>query len=220
MRGCALASDLESTLGIDSPGFELDALAQVPRPEVDRLRHIGFLTAWEVQSQVATACLLMLVVFVPLWCAVSLMIVWSLAATFAYHQARLRGLPDLLATTWQRPPTASAKWGTWLYGTSFSLLKAWAAGLQPLLFARAFGTVLARPAQTWSRSVLRCAIVFVGCTLFGVTAAHHLLARLGLERRLLLRFSLVGPFLNVPYRVVLSAFTVNGLGYMLSRLWT
>jgi hypothetical protein len=210
--------NLESTFGIDSPALELETLAQEPKPDNGRLSHLGFLTAWEIQSQLATACLLMLIVLVPVWCAVAVMIVWSLGATLAYHHARLHGLPDLLSTTWQRPPAARAKWGQWLYGTSFSLLKACAAGLQPFLFTRAFGTVLAQPTRSWGRHVVRCAVVAVGCTLFGVTAAHHLLARLGLERGPLLRFSLAGPFLNVPYRVVLGALAFNSLAYALSRI--
>ena len=213
-----MAQDLESTFGIDSQTLELDMRATVLTPESTRLSHIGFLTVWEVQSQLATACLILLIVVVPVWCAVAVMILWSLGATVAYHQARIHGLPDLLSSSWHKPPAAGAMWGQWIVGTSFSLVKAWAAGLQPFLFTRAFGSFLLQPGRSWPRHVIRVAIVAVGCTLFGVTAAYHLLGRLGLERQALLRFSLAGPFLNVPYRVVLGALAFNGIGYALGRI--
>jgi hypothetical protein len=52
---------------------------------------------------------------------------------------------------------------------------------------------------------LRRLVLLVGMTMFGVTVAEQLLRAAGYEGRKLLHLASIGPFLNVPYRVLLSA---------------
>jgi hypothetical protein len=167
----------------------------------------AFVVGWEVQSQIATLILVSLVAFVSLWAALATMLVWSLVATVAYCHARERGLPDLV--TVQKPRTGGGK-GAFLRHAAGSAVKVWFVGLHNLVFARLAGGALGGlPCRT--RRWRRLAVLSVGMTLFGVTTAEHLLRRAGFSGGSLLRFGLIGPFLNVPYRIFLSAAAMHGV---------
>jgi hypothetical protein len=170
----------------------------------------GFLTAWELQSQAATVVLIALVALGPVWAALGVMIAWALIATSIYHYARRRGLPDLLDARWSKPPTTSLlQWRRWLGATMISAARAWLAGIQPYLYCLAVRRLLSGSAHGWPMRLARMLVLAVGLTLFGVTAVHHLLRRSGLSEQKVLRYSLLGPFLNVPYRTLLSVIVLN-----------
>lgn len=166
----------------------------------------AFLVGWEVQSQIATLVLVGLVAFVSIWAAMATMLVWSLLATIAYCYAREHGLPDLV--TIQKPKT-SAGVGCFVRHAAGSAVKVWFVGLHNLVFARLAGGFLGGGSRFAKRR--RIAVLSLGMTLFGVTTAEHLLRRSGLSGTPLLRFGLVGPFLNVPYRIFLSAAVMHGV---------
>jgi hypothetical protein len=63
----------------------------------DFLKQGSFLACWQVQSKLATLALFALLA-ISVWLALVVMLVWSIAATFAYFAARQRGMPDVLAT--------------------------------------------------------------------------------------------------------------------------
>jgi hypothetical protein len=199
--------DFDGTLAY-SPDVEWDI---GPRLEEVRLGiyKAGLVTVWEVQSQLATLALLAMAALTPIWLAMATMIAWALIATCAYRYARRKGFPDMLEASWRRPPAEPKRWGRWLGSVCVSGVRAWLAGIQPYLYCLAVGRVLAAPAQSWRRGLVRKSILVVGCTLFGVTAVHHLLRRAGIAERQAFRYSLLGPFLNVPYRVMLTFIAVD-----------
>ncbi len=142
----------------------VEALA-VPLRDRVPWRDVGFVTAWEVQSRLATMAMVALVAFVSIWGALAVMLAWALVATSTDHSAQRRGRPDLLENTW--PKADSSK----------------------------------RPGLIWVSSA----------TLFGVTACNHLLRAAGYSDGKVLKLSFLGPVLNVPSRVLLSAFVVGAL---------
>jgi len=198
---------LGSSLTPESIDFEAD-LIRYSSP-LDRFREVGALTVWEIQSQLATFVLISLVALAPVEVTIGVMVTWAMLATIAYSFGRQRGFPDLLETRWSAAPKTHGWWRCWIVATLISLLKTWLAGIQPYLYTRLFCPVLALSIRRWYVSLARCLILTVGLTLFGVTAAHHLLRRAGLGDRQVLGYGLLGPLLNVPYRVFLSAFIIN-----------
>jgi hypothetical protein len=191
--------------------IELEADAGLLSPPSLPLHEFGPLTAWELQSQLATIALVALVAFVPILAAIGIMITWAMIATLAYYVGRQHGFPDLLETRWSAPPVARKEWRRWVGSTLVSLVKTWVAGIQPYIYTRIFCPVLARPVRRWYTGIVRFLVLTIGLTLFGVTATHHLLKRAGFGERAILRYSLVGPLLNVPYRVVFSAVLLNAV---------
>jgi len=169
----------------------------------------GLVAAWELQSQLATIALLALVTVVSVVSALAVMIAWSLCAAILYSAARKRGLPDLLEST--SAPRLSGTNVRLLIPACLGLLKAWLAGVQAFIFSRTACRVFSRPAQRWQSKMLRISVLGVGLTLFGVPAADHMLRTAGYKDARLLRLSLLAPFLNVPYRVLLSTLIVNAL---------
>jgi len=166
----------------------------------------AFVVGWEVQSQVATLVLVTLVAFVSIWAALATMLVWSLVATIGYCHARECGLPDLV--TIQKPKPGHGT-GTFIRHAAGSAVKVWFIGLHNLVFARLAGTALSGlPCR--STRWRRLAVLALGMTLFGVTTAEHLLRRAGFNGGSLVRRGLLGPFLNVPYRIFLSAAVMHG----------
>lgn len=151
--------------------------------------------------------LVALVAFVSIWAAMGIMLAWSLVATLAYCQAREHGLPDLV--TVQRPRTSGGV-SCFLRHAAGSAVKVWFVGLHNLVFARLAGGVLCDGSTPFAKR-RRFAVLSLGMTLFGVTTAEHLLRRAGLSGKPLLRRSLIGPFLNVPYRIFLSAAVMHGV---------
>lgn len=150
--------------------------------------------------------LITLVALAPIWVALATMFAWSLIATVGYWYAREHGLPDLV--TVQKPRTSHGT-GAFLRHAAGSAVKIWFVGLHNLVFARfACGALGGLPCR--SRPLRRFAVLSVGMTLFGVTTAEHLLRRAGFSGGPLLRRGLIGPLLNVPYRIFLSAAVMHG----------
>jgi hypothetical protein len=164
----------------------------------------AFLVGWEVQSHLSSITLIALVAFTSIWVALPVMLVWSMIATVAYCHAREHGYPSLLAEEEWRPTASGA--------ASFaarSAVKAWFAGFHAFAYAR-IATSLLSPARSGLRARLtRIAVLVLGMTLFGVSAAEHLLRRAGYQGRRLMQLGLLGPVLNVPYRVLLSAMVLH-----------
>jgi hypothetical protein len=162
---------------------------------------------WEVQSQISTLVLVTLVAFVSIWLALGTMLVWSLMATVGYCYAREQGLPDLV--TVQRPKPGNGA-GKYLRHAAGSAVKVWFIGLHNLVFARlASGALSGLPCR--GTRCRRLAVLGLGMTLFGATTTAHLLRQAGFSGRALVRRSLLGPFLNVPYRIFLSAAAMHGV---------
>jgi hypothetical protein len=213
-----MTTDLESTLITQSQELDWQTSVETLAEPRRGLYELGFVTLWELQSQLATIVLLALVAFAPIIVTLGVMISWSLLATCVYFHGRQRGLPDLLETTWNRPPLAPGQWCGWAAKTGFSLVKAWLAGVQPFLYSRTFARILARPANCWRMRLAHGVVLSVALTLFGVTAAHHMLRKAGLPDRRVLQLSYVGSFLNVPYRILLSAIVVNAVLQLAPRI--
>jgi hypothetical protein len=167
----------------------------------------AFVVAWEVQSQLAAITLVSLIAFVSIWAAFAAMLVWSLVAHVLYFLARQRGLPDLV--TVQAPKRGSGP-TTFLRHAAGSVMRIWFVGLHNLLFARVAACILCHGEGLAARS-RRLGILTLGMTLFGVTTADHLLRRAGFTGSSLLYRGLIGPFLNVPYRIFLSAAVVHAV---------
>jgi hypothetical protein len=159
-----------------------------------------------VQSQLATLLLVTLVAFASIWIALATMLAWSLIASVAYWHARERGLPDLV--TVQKPRTGNGP-SAFLRHAAGSAIKVWFVGLHNLVFAR-FAALAMNGLPCRSTRWRRLAVLSLGMTLFGVTTAEHLLRRAGFSGASLLRRGLIGPFLNVPYRIFLSAAVMHG----------
>ena len=106
----------------------------------------------------------------------------------------------------------------WLGKIGASIVRVWMVGLQAFVYSRTAGRVLLQPARCWRTRLTRIAVLGVGLTLFGVAAAHHMLAKAGLPEDRVLKLSFIGPFLNVPYRILLSAIVVNAALGLAGRL--
>ncbi len=167
----------------------------------------AFVVGWEVQSQLSTLVLVTLIAFVSIWVALATMLAWSLVAHVIYHNAREHGLPDLVAI---QPPKRGAGRMMFLRHAAGSVVRVWFVGLQNMVFARVACSVLRGGGSFEARS-RRIGVLGLGMTLFGVTTAEHLLRRAGFHGKSLLYRGLLGPFLNVPYRVFLSAAVVHAV---------
>jgi hypothetical protein len=163
----------------------------------------AFVLGWEAQSQLASVTYVGLTAFGSIWLAFPVMLAWSLVATVIYCFARRRGAPDLLTVEVRgRNKARGFNLGT----IAASLAKVWMAGFQAFAFSRVSGRALdLQGTRCIRRRLLRLVLLFVGLTLFGVSTAEHLLRRAGYQGSQLVKLSLLGPFLNVPYRVLLSA---------------
>lgn len=163
------------------------------------IKHGSFLAFWQAQSKLGTLALFALLA-VSVWLALAVVMVWSIAATFAYYAARQRGVPDFLAVSssnCRATRTGHMLGGVWLVGISAF---AFANVLRPLL----------RNAPICRRSRLtRIAILATGLTLFGVTINQHMLQVAGFQGPRLLAMSVFGVFLNVPYRIFCGALTLH-----------
>ncbi len=203
---------LESELGLAPHSIDWTEEAEV---QAQRLREpwagVGFAALWEVQSQLATVTLFVLLAVVPFLAVLAVMLTWSLVATVAYHLGRQRGLPDLLGTTTLRRDRPRASLFDWLRFGGASAAKVWLAGIQPFVYSRTFCLVLGRRARGWPMRAARLAVLATGLTLFGVTSSHHMLRRAGFSGNRVLTLGFVGSVLNVSYRLVLGAVIVNAL---------
>jgi len=141
------------------------------------------------------------VAFSSLLMALPIMLVWALAATVVYAVARSRGYPDLLESN---PMTAGAPVGERARSMAFYCARVWFSGLNAFVYTRASRNALSPSHRGW-RNVVRYAVLFAGLMFFGVATSEHLLRRAGFRGRALLQMSLMGAFLNVPYRILVSA---------------
>jgi hypothetical protein len=175
----------------------------------------AFAIGWEVQSQVASLAFLMLVAFAPLGLALGAMIVWSILATVCYYRAREAGYPDLFA----RDSLSMASSTDFVRTAGFSIFKAWLVGFQAFASARAVHPLLSGKNRTFPARLLRFPALALGLTLFGVSAGEHLLRTSGISGGRLLRMGLLAPFLNVPYRILVSAAVVHAAMGLLNLIW-
>ena len=169
--------------------------------------HAIFVVAWKTQSILASIAFLGLVAFGSLLVALPIMLTWALIATVVYAVARSKGYPDLLESG---PLTAGAPVGQRARSMACSCAKVWFSGINAFVYTRASHNALSPSHRGW-RNVLRCGVLFLGMMFFGVATSEHLLRRAGFQGRQLLQLSLAGAFLNVPYRILLSAALTQAL---------
>ena len=179
-------------------------------PQTGLWHEIGFAAVWEVQSQIATVALVTLLAFVSIWTTLIIMLAWSLLATMVYLYGRSRGLPDLMEISrpkeWRR-----SSWFTRIKATVVTGVKAWLAGVQAFLYSHACSRVILSRGGSRPMQAARYAALGVGLTLFGVTAAHHILRKAGYSGSQVLHLGFLGSFLNVPYRILLGGVMVNAM---------
>lgn len=166
-----------------------------------------FVVGWEVQSKLSTLVLFSLIAFASIWAALVTMLAWSVIAHLVYHHARERGYPDLVTVDVPRRDCGPS---TFLRHAAGSAVRVWFVGLHNLIFARVACSIL-RGGDGFAMRARRLGILCLGMTLFGVTTAEHLLRRAGFKGTPLLYRGLLGPFLNVPYRIFLSAAVIHAV---------
>ncbi len=162
----------------------------------------AFIAFWEIQGHLASFAYVGLVAFASIWIAFGAMFVWSVIATVVFCAARERGYPNLL--TDMAAPKRRA--GNILGYAVSAFFRAWLAGVNAFAFSRCSGFVIKQKHGSCRfRRVARYGVLAVGLTFFGASSAEHLLRTAGYSGGQLVRRCLVGPFLHVPYRVLVSA---------------
>lgn len=175
----------------------------------------AFILFWEAQSQVSAIAYVALVAFGSIWLALGVMLVWSLVATVFFCGARERGYPNILST--QALPARQAGTQPVMY-TLWACARAWLAGVHAFIFARCSCLFLTeKQGCGLMRRITRFGVLGFGLTFFGVSNAEHMLRTAGYTGRKLVRLSLIGPFFNVPYRVLVSAAMVAIAQDLISR---
>jgi hypothetical protein len=188
------------------------------RPVLNRLawNKAAFIVFWEGQSQVASVAYIALVAFFSIWLALVTMLIWSLLATVFFFAARERGYPNMLSA--QTLPRRRIGLGLIGYAVG-SLGRAWLTGVHAFLFARCSSFLVAqREGCCRLRRVARFFVIVFSLTMFGVSMAEHILRSAGYKGARLFRLGLIGPFLNVPYRVLFSAAVIAFVQGTASRL--
>lgn len=176
----------------------------------------AFVIFWEGQSQIASVAYVALVAFFSIPLAIGLMLAWSLLATVFFFNARERGYPNMLTS--MTLPKKRAGFGLIWYAAG-SVGRAWLAGFNAFLFARCSAFLVARrEGCSHIRRVARFFVIVFSLTLFGVSMAEHMLRSAGYKGAQLARLGLIGPFLNVPYRVLLSAAVIAFVQGSIDRL--
>lgn len=196
--------------------MNLDLAARQPQellrrtPLFEKLSNVAwnkaaFVVVWEGQSHLSTLAYVALVAFSGIWVAFGAMFVWSIIATVLFVAARERGYPNLL-TSMSRPRVQPGHLAWFAVG---SVCRAWLAGVNAFAFARCSRFLITQKQDcSRARRLARLGALGIGLTLFGVTAAEHLLRTAGYSGRRLARLTLIGPFLHVPYRIMVSAAVV------------
>jgi hypothetical protein len=175
----------------------------------------AFLVFWEGQGHLSSVTYVGLVAFANIWLAFGAMFVWSVLATLLFCAARERGYPNLLSEI--KAPERRAGHMAWF--AVGSVARAWFAGVNAFLYARGSRLLLVEKAGCCkARRMARVGVLGLGLTLFGVTSAEHLLRTSGYTGGKLLRRCLIGPFLHVPYRLMVSAAVVAVARDALGRL--
>ncbi len=173
------------------------------------LPDVSFVAAWELQSQLSSIVLISFARFAHVWETIPVMLVWSLTTTAVFHYARLKGRPDLLERV--RWGTESKRLRIRVLSTLWTAFRAWIAGVQAFIFARIFGVLLQKRDHHSRQRFARIGVLGLGLTVFGVPTAHHILRKAGYEKNALLKRAVFATFLNVPYRVLVSAFLINAV---------
>jgi hypothetical protein len=150
-----------------------------------------------------------------LYIAATTMLAWSLIATIAYFWARERGFPDLLLV--HRPQVSLGR-SLAVKQAAASLVKVYCAGAHNIVYTRLARFPLETKTVQRPARMLRLAVLGLGMTLFGVCTAEHLLRRAGYQGEALVRAGLLGPFLNVPYRLFLSAAVMHAASSLVTAL--
>ena len=167
----------------------------------------AFVAGWELQSQLSSVVLVGFAQFGTAIIAIPVMLAWSLVTTLVFHRARMCGRPDLLErTSWG---TRSRALHVRFLSTTWSMLKAWLAGIQAFFYTRVFRCVIQNNGRCLHERASKVTVLGFGLTVFGVPTAHHLLRKAGYEHGALLRLGLLAVCLNVPFRVFASAYVVN-----------
>jgi hypothetical protein len=175
----------------------------------------AFIVFWEGQGHLSSLAYVALVAFASIWIALGAMFVWSVAATLVFCAARERGYPNLLSEM----SLSKRKAGNFASYAFVSVVRAALAGINAFIYARCSGFLLAeKQGCCRARRFARIFAIGLGLTLFGVSTAEHLLRSAGYSGGRLVRMSLLGPVLHVPYRVLLSAALVAVLTDALNRL--
>ena len=165
----------------------------------------AFIAFWEGQGHLSTFAYVALVAFTSIWVAFGAMFVWSVLATLFFVAARERGYPNLLSSM----STPRLQPGHLAWFAVGSVCRAWLAGVNAFAFTRCSGFLITqKQGSCRARRLALIGALGIGLTLFGVTAAEHLLRTAGYSGRKLARLTLIGPFLHVPYRVMVSAAVV------------
>ena len=181
-------------------------------PVFERLSNVAwhkaaFVLFWEGQSQASTIAYVGLVAFGSIWLALAVMLAWSLIATVFFCAARERGYPNILSI--QALPKRDVNTNAVLH-TLGAFVRAWMAGVHAFVFARASNVfLLEKHGCCRARKFARFGVMGFGLVFFGVSTAEHMLRTAGYQGRRLVQLSLIGPFFNVPYRVLLSAAVVT-----------
>ena len=165
-----------------------------------------------MQSRLASFTLLAFIAFSSDWLALTVMAVWSLAATLVYFFARAHGAPDLLEIGMKGSSRRALS--SSLIGAFNSLFRIVLVG--PLAFAYTRLLNLKAPGTCNRRRLCHAAVLGAGLTLFGVTTTHHILRRGGYSGGGLLKLSCLGSLLNVSYRTALSALFLAAVSYVIS----
>lgn len=193
--------------------MNLDLAARPPRSLLRRTPFFGripdvpwhkaaFIVMWEGQGHLSSLAYVALVAFASIWVALGVMFVWSVAATFVFVAARERGYPNLLSDM----STPKRRAGNLASYAIVAVIRAAIAGVNAFVFTRCSGFLLEeKPGCSRTRRAARIGALGLGLTLFGVTTAEHLLRSAGYSGRRLMRMSMLGPVLHVPYKVLISA---------------
>ncbi len=196
--------------------MNIDLVARQPQtllretPLFEKLSNVAwdkaaFIVFWEGQGHLSSVAYVALVAFTSIWFAFAAMFVWSIGATLVFCAARERGYPNLLSD--MSAPKLRAK-SLVSYAAS-SLGRAALTGFNAFIYARCAGFLLAEKQGCGRfRRFARIGALAMGLTLFGVSTAEYLLRSAGYSGRRLVRMSLIGPVLNVPYRILMSAMFV------------
>ena len=193
--------------------MNLDLAARQPEtllrrsPLFERLSNVAwnkaaFIVFWEGQGHLSSVAYVALVAFASIWVALGAMFVWSMVATVVFCTARERGYPNLLSDM----SGPKLRGGNLACYAIISIARAWLAGMNAFVYTRCSGFLITKKQGCCRvRRFARIGALALGLTLFGASAAEHLLRTAGYSGRRLMRMSLIGPFLHVPYRVLLSA---------------
>jgi hypothetical protein len=118
-------------------------------------------------------------------------------------------LPDLLEPPYVDGAGARGRLAAtsrWALG---SAAQAAITGVQAFIFAGLARGVVGGHALSPAQRAQRIVVLGAGLTFFGVRTVEHVLRNAGYRDRRLLHLSLLGPFLNVPYRAWVSATLVH-----------